>query len=352
MKPLAVCCAASILAACNTAPSRREVPAAAPRVKDPIVVLFVIDGVDRNTALTAAANGAGTLAGPLRQGVTVESFYCTSPAPRMVLPDGSLPWGTTTSANVAMHTGCHVFESRKMDDIFLSARRAGIVSVFAGGAGNYSVFDTASHLYYGNLSDEEVVERGLEHFRKDGARLIRLHLQRIRSSWSGPADTRNPGSAYIQYFVKTVDPLLGKVKAALESAGAWERTYVILASDHGMGQSSSSDHPPSILSSWQGFLALYGPGIRRGATIAYAESPDVAVMANHFLGLPPLKGYLEENVPRYLRAPTGTLLEHILEGGPKNVEHPRLIERYLVSNSPPGDSFGEYREGILKLLAR
>ncbi len=316
------------------------------------MVLFIIDGIDVNTALTAAGNGAATLAALLRQGVTVERFYSTSPAARMQLPNGSLPWGTTTSPNVAMHTGCHLFESRKMDDIFLSARRAGIVSVFAGGAENYSVFDTASHLYYGNLSDEEVVERGLQHFRADGARLIRLHLQRIRDSWRGPSDTRNPKSAYIQYFVNRVDPLLARLKTAFESAGVWDRTYLILGSDHGMGQTSSSNHPQSTLSSWQGFLAFYGPGIKRGAKIAYAESPDVAVMANYLLGLPALKGHLEENVPGRVKGPTGTLLKNIFEGGPGSIEHPRLIERYLASGLPGSDRYEEYRAGMLKLLAK
>jgi len=342
MKFLTVCCAILTLAGSG----------AAQRVKDPIVVLFIVDGIDRNTALTAAGNGAKTLAALLQQGVTAERFYCTSPAPRMQLPDGSLPWGTATSANVAMHTGSHLFESRKMDDIFLSARRAGIVSVFAGGAANYSAFDTAGHLYCGNLSDEEVVERGLQHFRKDGARLIRLHLQHIRRTWSGPGDTRNPKSAYIQYFVNSVDPLLAKLIAVFEKAGVWERTYLVLGSDHGMGQTSSSDHPPSVLSSWQGFLAIRGPGVNRGGKIAYAESPDVAVMANYLLGLPPLKGHLGENLPGYLRRPTGTLLTNIFAGSPSTIEHPRLIERYLASGLPASDSYEEYRAGMLKLLAQ
>ena len=160
MKSPAFCFALLTLTLCGLPSFQADGASAAPRVEHPIVVLFIIDGVDLNTALTAASHGANTLATLLQQGVTVERFYCTSPAPRMQLPDGSLPWGTTTSANVAMHTGCHVFESRKMDDIFLNARRAGIVSVFAGGAANYSVFGTADHLYYGELSDEEVVERG------------------------------------------------------------------------------------------------------------------------------------------------------------------------------------------------
>jgi hypothetical protein len=354
MKFLTVCLAVLTFACSGTPPpvEKGSSGGAAPRVEQPIVVLFMIDGIDGNTVRTAVANGAKTLAGILQQGVTVARFYCTSPAPRLQLPDGSLPWGGSTSANIALHTGCHIFESRKMDDIFLSARRAGIVSVFAGGSQNYSVFDTADHLYFGGdeLSDEDVVAHGLEHFSKDGARLIRLHLQHIRNAWSGPGDTTDPNSKYIQYFVNTVDPLLAKLIDGLKSAGAWERTYLIVGSDHGMGQTSASNHPQSVRSSWETFMAFYGPGVKRGATIAYAEGPDVAVMTNHFFGLPPLQGHLDGDLPANLRGPSGTLLQNIFEGNPDDIQHPRLIERYLDAGMP-GDDYVEYREGMLKLLA-
>ena len=75
-------------------------------------------------------------------------------------------------------------------------------------------------------------------------------------------------------------------------------------------------------------------------------------MTNYFLGLPPLKGRLEENVPGRLRGPTGTLLKHIFEGSPSAIEHPRLIERYLASGLPASDRYEEYRAGMLKLLAQ
>jgi hypothetical protein len=354
MKFLTVCLALLTFACGQTPPpvEKSSEGSAAPRVEQPIVVQFMIDGIDGNTVRTAVANGANTLAGILQQGVTVGRFYCTSPAPRLQLPDGSLPWGGSTSANVALHTGCHIFESRKMDDIFLSARRAGIVSVFAGGSPNYSVFDTADHLYSGgDLSDEEVVARGLEHFTKDGARLLRLHLQHIRDAWSGPGDTTDPNSKYIRYFVNTVDPLLAKLIDGLKSAGAWERTYLIVGSDHGMGQTGASNHPQSVRSSWETFMAFYGPGVKRGATIAYAEGPDVAVMTNHFFGLPPLQGHLDGDLPANLRGPSGILLENIFEGNPDDIQHPRLIERYLDAGMP-GDDYVEYRDGMLKLLAQ
>jgi hypothetical protein len=320
---------------------------------DPVVVQFMIDGIDANAVRTAVASGATALGTLLQQGVTVDTYYCTSPAPRLQLPDGSRPWGGSTSSNVAMHTGTHLFESPAIDDIFLSASRAGIVSVFAGGSENYAIFKNATHLYYGGreLTDEIVVARGLEHLNASKARLLRLHLQHIRDAWNGPTDTTNPKSAYIQYFVHTVDPLLAQLIAGLKQAGVWERTYIILGSDHGMGQTSASGHPQSVLSSWRTFMAFYGPGVKRGASIPYAEGPDVAVMTNHFLGLPPLKGHLDPKVPAPLRGVTGVLLANALEGGPAEVPHPRFIERYLQSSMPRGDAYVDYRAAMIKLIA-
>jgi hypothetical protein len=214
------------------------------------------------------------------------------------------------------------------------------------------VFDNATHLYYGGneLTDEIVVERGLQHLTKDNARLLRLHLQHIRNAWQGPSDTTDPKSAYVQYFVKTVDPLLAKLIAGLKGAGVWDRTYIILGSDHGMGQTSASGHPQSVLSSWQTFMAFYGACVKSGAKIPYAEGPDVAVMTNHFLGLPPLRGHLDTSVPAALGRVTGTFLANILVGGPANVAHPRLIERYLHSGMPRGDEYVDYRAAMIKLL--
>jgi hypothetical protein len=334
------------------APALTAQRGAAPKVANPVVIQFMVDGIDHNSVRTAIANGATTLGELLKQGVSAETYYCTSPAPRLDLPDGSRPWGGSTSSNVAMHTGTHLFESYNIDDIFLSAKRAGIKSVFAGGSNNYAIFKNADYLYYGGneLTDEIVVDRGLQHLTKDNARLLRLHLQHIRNAWRGPSDTTNPKSEYIQYFVKTVDPQLARLIAGLKAGGVWDRTYIIFGSDHGMGQTSQSGHPQSTLSSWRTFMAFYGPGVKRGATIPYAEGPDVAIMTNYFLGQPPLRGHLDPKVPANLGRVTGVFLENILEGGPADVKHPRLIERYLKSDMPRGEQYVDYRAAMIKLM--
>ena len=138
----------------------------------------------------------------------------------------------------------------------------------------------------------------------------------------------------------------------MKSAGVWDRTYIIFGSDHGMGQTSQSSHPQSVLSSWRTFMAFYGPGVKRGVTIPYAEGPDVAVMTNYFLGLPPLRGHLDPKVPKNLGRVSGVFLEHILEGGPADVKHHRMIERYLKSDMPRGDQYVDYRNAMITLMSQ
>jgi hypothetical protein len=253
--------------------------------------------------------------------------------------------GGSTSSNVGTHTGTHLFESYNIDEIFQRAPRR--KPHVLGGSRNYAIQERDAPVLRRRATDALVVIT-LQHLTKDNA-VSRLH-QHIRNAWKGPGDTTNPKSDYVQYFVKTVDPQLGRLIAGLKTAGVWDRTYLIIGSDHGMGQTSQSGHPQSVLSSWQTFMAFYGPGVKRGARIPYAEGPDVAVMTNYFLGLPPLKGHLDPKVSPRLGRVTGTFLANILEGGPAEVPHPRLIERYLKSNMPRGDEYVDYRAAMIKLL--
>ena len=159
---------------------------------DATVVMFLIDGLQTATVQTAVANGATNIKFLIDNGVTAESVYTTSPAARAQLPDGTLPWDNATSGNVAAHTGCHLFESNDMDDIFLAAKAAGIKAMFAGGDANYGVFTTPEIKYSGKLEDAVVVAHAVDRLKSDHVRLIRLHLQRIRDFWSGPASQTTP----------------------------------------------------------------------------------------------------------------------------------------------------------------
>jgi hypothetical protein len=201
------------------------------------------------------------------------------------------------------------------------------------------------------VTDTVVVQRVIDHLKNDHVRLIRIHLQRIRDDWSGPAGLTNPTSPYLLHLIQN-DQLLGTLIQALKDGGVWDATYLVVGADHGMGQTSGSVHPPSTASSWNPFLAFYGPGLKKGATIPYAELPDVPVTLMHFLGLPPLKGHTDPNVVLAQKGPTGIFLSNLLQGAPADIAHPQYIEKYLqmgtFTSSP--DTWDPYRTAMLALI--
>ncbi len=314
------------------------------------LLIFIVDGLQSDAAKVAMANGAVHLKFFFENGVWVKEAYCSSPSGRLYRPDNSMPWGTAAPPNVAMHTGTHVFESRQMDDIFLAARRSHIRSVFAGSAENYRVFNTADFSYAANNTDSAVVSFAIEHLKNDGARLLSLHVQQTRRNWTGPEDKTKPDSKYQRYLL-IVDGFLGQLIGALKDEGIWDSTYVIISSDHGMGATERSDHPASVLSSWEPYMNFYGPGIKRGVTIPYAETPDIALLADSLLGLQPLQGHTDSGTLIEPKGTTGTLLTNIFVGTPDTIPHPQLIRRFLVSRDwHPSDDYAEYRLAMLELI--
>jgi hypothetical protein len=318
----------------------------------PTVVMFMIDGLQKQPAQVAASNGASNLRFFIDNGVWVNEAYCNNPFFFVQLPDGSQPWGTATPPNIMMHTGTHIAESRSMDDIFLSAARSGIKSVFAGGAGNYDVFTNATFLHFsGSASDAQVVDWGIQHLTQDGVRLIRLHPQRIRDAWSGAAASTDPSSAY-QAAIRNVDSQLGRLVTQLKNMGLWDNTYFILGADHGMQPGSGSGHPANFRSSWEPFMLFYGPGIKKGATIPYAETSDIALMAAHFLQIERPRGH-NASVNVNPRGPTGTFLSNIFIGQPDTIAHPQYVKQYLVArNFAPPDNWTDYRSFMLNILPK
>ena len=77
----------------------------------------------------------------------------------------------------------------------------------------------------------------------------------------------------------------------------------------------------------------------------------MAILANHMLKLPALKGHTDPLVTLTNKGPTGTLLTNIFEGG-ADVVHPRWVEKYLDTNTymSGGTGYSDYRLGMLALL--
>jgi hypothetical protein len=328
-----------------------------PAVPETTVVLFLVDGLMDDAVQTAVASGARNLAFVLANGVRVETVRSTSPTAVFLPPDapaGPSPWGVASAGNVAVHTGCHLFESDDMDDIFRAARAAGIKSVFSGGEDNYVVFTTPDFHYGMRMEDAVTLQHAIDHLKNDHARLLRIHLQRIRDFWTGPANRRDPASSYIKHLLE-VDGLLGTLIQALKDVGVWQTTYLVVSADHGMGQTSVSEHGSTAVSAWQPFLAFLGPDLKKGATIPYAELPDVAVTTVRFFGLPPLRGHLDPrlSLPPAVGGPTGTVLSNLFAGAPAEIAHPRYIEACLALGAActgEVDDFTPYRQTMLRLI--
>jgi len=255
-------------------------------------VIFLIDGVMWQAVETAmAGNAAANMKFLVDNGVRAELAHSSSPAVLVEWPGGpTRPWGGATSGNSVIHTGTHLLDvsSAGMDDIFLDARSAGIKSIFSGGDNNYQVYTTPDyHQSLSTITDEAVVQYAITQLKADRAvRLLRIHLQRIRDDWTGPANMTNASSMYIQHLIRK-DLTIGTLTHALRDVGVWDDAYSVFGSDHGMGTTTASTHVPSQTSSWNNFLVFYGPGLKKGATIPYAELPDVPVTAMRWLGLPP-----------------------------------------------------------------
>jgi|GEM_PF-4386834 len=323
---------------------------AAPALAERTVVLFLIDGLQPASAKLMAANGAVNLKMMFDSGVVADSSYSPYPKEGYTIEDGSQPWGMTSPGNVAVHNGCHLFETKNVDDIFLAARERGIKSVFAGGTANYTQITTPDFHTAGEITDQAVVQFGIDHFKNDHARLIRLHPQRVRDGWTGPAGIPDPASSYNKAIL-VADAELGRLIATLKTAGVWDSTWLMVAADHGMNNNPISLHDADQITSWDPFISFYGPGIKKGATIPYAELSDLAIMANYFMGSRPLKGVLDPAVTYMPKTPTGSFLSNIFIGAPRELNHPRYIARFLAAvNQKPKADYISYRNAIMPIL--
>jgi hypothetical protein len=97
-------------------------------------------------------------------------------------------------------------------------------------------------------------------------------------------------------------------------------------------------------------MGFYGPDIKKGTTIPYAESPDLAVLVAHLLHMEPLRGHAKR-LTYYPEGATGTLLTNLFIDHALEIDHPRPIEHYLKKmNYEPADDYLEYREAMIEFF--
>jgi len=322
-------------------------------------VIFFIDGLTPQAVDTALGTGmVPNIKFLIDNGVRAQVSHPSTPTARVVLPDGSTPNGGSTAGNRVVHTGTHLIEADHdgLDDIFKEATAAGLKSMLVADDPNYSVFTTPTVQEIitttpGAATDDQVISRAVALYQMNKPRLIRIHLQHIRTAWVGPAGLTAASSPYIQYLIAD-DKRLGTFIQALKDGGVWDNTYFVLSSDHGMGTTLASAHPANERPSWDNFMTFYGPGLKKGATIPYAENPDIPVTLVKLLGLPPLKGHTAASVTIAVKGPTGQYLSNLLVGAPADLTppHPKYIEQFLMTTPTLVDNYAQYRDGMIRLI--
>jgi hypothetical protein len=322
-------------------------------------VIFFIDGLTPQAVDTALGTGMATnIKFLIDNGVRVTLSHSPTPTARVSLPGGGMPNGGATAGNRTVHTGTHLIEADHagLDDIFKEATAAGLSSELVVDDPNYSIFTTPTvHEIIttpaGGAADDQVISRAITLYKMNKPRLIRIHLQHIRTAWTGPAGLTDASSAYIRYLLDD-DKRLGMFIQALKDGGVWDNTFFVLSSDHGMGTTSASAHSAAQLPSWNNFMCFYGPGLKKGATIPYAETPDIPVTLTRLMGLPALKGHTAASVTIAVKGPTGQYLSNLLAGAPAdlNPPHPKYIEQFLMSTPMLVDDYMQYRDGMIRLI--
>jgi hypothetical protein len=309
-----------------------------------------------DTALTT--NMVPNIKSILDGGVRVTVSHSPTPTARVTLPGGGMPNGGATAGNRVPHTGTHMIEADHagLDDIFKVATAAGINSLLVVDDANYSIFTTPTvheiiTTAAGGAADDQVITRAIALYNMNKPRLIRIHLQHIRTAWNGPAGLTMASSPYIQYLIED-DRRMGMLIQTLKTAGVWDNTFFVLGSDHGMGTTSASAHSAAQLPSWNNFMAFYGPGLKKGATIPYAENPDIPVTLLRLMGLPALKGHTAATVTIAVKGPTGQYLSNLLLGAPAELTppHPKYIEQFLMTTPTLVDDYMQYRDGMIRLI--
>jgi arylsulfatase A-like enzyme len=168
----------------------------------------------------------------------------------------------------------------------------------------FDVYDSPFHLESGAAENPYSVR-----VRRDGALVIRaarqwldanrgqtvfafLHFFDLHSPYSAPAAAGRSGTAAYDVELLYLDQLMGRLRDALQAGGWWDRSLVILLSDHGesLGEHGESSHGYFIYESTLHVpLMIHWPAASGEHPTQIAQAAglmDVAPTVLDFLGIP------------------------------------------------------------------
>ncbi len=141
--------------------------------------------------------------------------------------------------------------------------------------------------------DEFSIDKSIELLAKNDIDFMRIHLQNVGSAGnrSTTTDENQPYRHNIWHeespFVQSVresDRQLGRFITALKDLNLWEGTLLIVTSDH--GQTDSGWHPLIPQESWLHPTIFYGPGVKEGHIIEWADQTDLAPTIARLMNVP------------------------------------------------------------------
>jgi arylsulfatase A-like enzyme len=215
-----------------------------------------------------------------------------------------LPHHPTVGEYGQLHSSSFPNPVLQAGTLFLGPQTRMLQEQFAAGDNSLFIANTKAYLsvsrgftiniHQPGLSDDEVVDQGIELLRRYDIRYARIHLQTPGNegrylSYTSPDKPyyRNiwgDQSPYVR-SVQEADWLLGKLVTYLKDSGKWHSTLLVVTSDH--GQSEKGWHPIIETDSVQTPLLFIGPGIGVGRTLPYFEHTDLSPTIAGLMGIPP-----------------------------------------------------------------
>ena len=130
-----------------------------------------------------------------------------------------------------------------------------------------------------SMPDPELVAAAADYIRNNPPDLLFMQLDFI----DGAGHSHGYGSPEYLEQISATDNLVGKMLGAIQDAGVFDESLIILLSDHGgEGKSHGSDHPDCVNIFW----ACRGPGVKNGMELgSELNIMDTAAVVVHALGL-------------------------------------------------------------------
>ena len=254
------------------------------------VVLFMIDGLHWETPQKLNMPFFNSL---IREGAYVQKSYMIIPH-HPTIGDYS-KFNSCSFPNPMLHAGS-VFmkpDNRMIQEVISPRHQTAFVV-------NVADYRTVSRGFTTSimdptLSDDQVVEQSIAILKNQNPVFTRIHLQspgvegRVGVYGSAPdkpycRNIYGNGSPYAK-AVEHADGLLGELIGFLKKSGKWERTVLIVTSDH--GQSRIGWHPLFDEDSWITPFVISGPRVAKGRELSYLEHTDIAPTIAWILGINP-----------------------------------------------------------------